>query len=270
MARRTRLNNADLEREWSSLSKDWYSIYHQWTPTSRAGYTEWIAQQIIQDFGNIHLEVAGLRQRSFCVSNHRGQADLETGIEQLTEKRLLRAMFNLSSIPSLGKARDYEIPLAKNQGARHGDIDLLCISSSSVFCVEAKGHVSSESILKAVLQAFTYTSLVATLRDRFLQDYDLPQSSPLIPAVLTFSAALSGRQLRTFSEWPNLVCLIRKFNANLRENRVERIRFFVIENDPAQLNKCLETRQEPNGDTRVVFSSDFNLIVTEYAKELFQ
>src|SRR5436309_664528 len=98
-----------LQKEWESLSKGWYSIY-QWKRSCNAGHTEAIAKWIKAEIKNIVLVKEGLRQRSFRVGDHRGQFKANTGIQQVTEKRLVRAMFNLSKIPLLGEARDYEVP----------------------------------------------------------------------------------------------------------------------------------------------------------------
>src|SRR5688572_3548002 len=142
------LDRNALKSEWCLLQKDWYSIY-QWERTSGYAYTEWIAEWIEESLPNIQLLILGLRQRSFKVDGHRGQINLQTGIKQLTEKRLLRAMFNLSQIPLLGAVVDYEVPLKESDNALHGDIDLVCFQPNAALCVEAKKPDSSESILKA-------------------------------------------------------------------------------------------------------------------------
>jgi hypothetical protein len=82
-----------LENEWKSLSKDWYSIYHEWPRTSGISYTEWIAESIVRSFADIQLKTRGLRERNFKIADHRGQAQIQTPIEQFTEKRFLRAIF---------------------------------------------------------------------------------------------------------------------------------------------------------------------------------
>jgi hypothetical protein len=48
------LDKDTLRQKWISLNKDWYSIY-QWNPTSRVGYTEWIAEWIAESFAVICL-----------------------------------------------------------------------------------------------------------------------------------------------------------------------------------------------------------------------
>jgi hypothetical protein len=256
------LDKSTLLKEWQSRPKDWYSIY-QWPPTSKCGYTEWISEWIKESLGEIRLVTDGLRQRTFRCGDHTGQIKLQTGIEQITEKRMLRAMFNQVEVPVLGKVLDYEVPLKETDDAEHGDIDLLCVQSDEALCVEAKKPGASESILKAILQAFVYTSLVATCRDRFLTDFGLQTTCSLTPAVLTFATAPSGRQLKRHAALPNLLSLIRLINSKLEEGRIAPLRFFVIENEDADLARCLTTSAHPTGGVKAIFRSGFALRIVE-------
>jgi len=256
------VTKTDLESEWRSLQKNWYSIY-QCKPTSRAGYLEWIAEWITASFSLIQLNTSGLRTRSFKVAEHRGQIGLRTGIEQLTEKRIVRAMFNLSQLPLVGEVIDYEVPLKETDEADHGDNDLLCVAPNVCLCIEAKKPDANESILKAVLQAFVYTSLVSTKKQAFLTDFSLDQKLQLTPGILTFAAAKSGRQLEKMDGYPQLRDLIRMLNFRLANNGIAPLRFFVVENPIEEFATCLTTTNEANGDIKAVFSSRFTLSIVE-------
>jgi hypothetical protein len=250
-----------LLRAWQSLPKDWYSIY-QWEKLSRCGYTEWISQWIEQALPEIRLATTGLRQRSFRVADHRGQIKLQTDIKQFTEKRFLRAMFNQADVLVLGKVVDYEVPLKETDDAQHGDIDLLCLQLGAALCIEAKQPTSTESILKAILQGFVYTSLVASRRDAFFRDFNIPKEANLTPAILTFASAQSGYQLKQRGEFPNLWQLTSALNVKLVENGIAPFRFFVVENTKAELETCLMTLAQ-NSDIKVVFCDGFALKLTE-------
>ena len=256
------VTKTEIESEWHSLPKNWYSIY-QWKPTSRDGYLEWIAELIVSSFPMIQLNAIGLRTRSFRVADHRGQINLGSEIDQLTEKRLVRAMFNSSQLPLLGKVIDYEVPLKEKDEAEHGDIDLLCMLPNVVFCVEAKKPKSGESILKAVLQAFVYTSLVSRKKQSLLTDFNLEQHLALAPAVLTFAGSLSGRQLKQMSKYPHLLGLIQMLNAQLADDGIAPLKFFVVQNADNELSTCLTTFTAANGDVKAVFRDDFTLAIEE-------
>lgn len=256
------LSKTEIESEWRALPKNWYAIY-QWERTSRAGYLEWTAEWIVKEFSQIQLVTDGLRSRTFRVADHRGQISLNTEIEQPTEKRIVRAMFNLGSLPVLGKVIDYEVPLKDTDEAAHGDIDLLCTLPDTCFCVEAKKPRASESILKAVLQAYAYTSLVSTKRNLFFESFQLVPQLRLTPAVLTFASAQSGRQLKEVTKYPQLLNLIRSLNGQLDKDKIAPIRFFIVENEDDELANCLTTTTQTNGDVKAVFRDGFTLSVVE-------
>ena len=257
-----KLTKSDIENEWRALPKNWYAIY-QWKRATAVAYTEWIAALITSSHPMIELVADGLRKRPFRLDNHRGQIKLNTPIAQVTEKRLVRAMFNGGQLPFMGRVIDYEIPLKETNEARHGDIDLLCLLPQTVLCVEAKEPKSGESLLKAVLEAFVYTSLISTRRASFLSDFGLGQNVPLTPAILTFAVAASGRQLEAMDQFPQLLGLIRILNRQLTDQRIEPLRFFVVRNSGEALQTCLTTTQETNGDVKVVFADGFSLSITE-------
>lgn len=257
------LTKSDLHAEWHLLSKNWYPIY-QWERTAGVGYTEWIAEWIAASFEGIRLVTDGLRARSFRVSDHRGQIRLGTDIEQMTEKRLVRAMFNVAEPPLLGRVIDYEVPLKDDEDAAHGDIDLLCAQPGTCLCVEAKKPQAGESILKAVLQAFVYTSLVSTKKDLFLKSFGLEPLLCLTPAVLTFASAQSGRQLTALGRYPRLLELIGLLNARLAREKVAAMRFFMVQNLDDELKSCLMTKEGRKEEVRAVFRDGFALSIMEH------
>lgn len=257
---------AERNFDWDGLPKDWYSLY-QWQPTSQATYLERIAERLADEFPSIALNKSGLRQSSFRTDSHRGQISLNTDISQLTEKRLVRALFNSRLLPVLGTAVDYEVPLKNTAEAPHGDIDLICHAGTSCLCLEAKKPDSTESLLKPILQAYTYTSLVATRRHSFLADFGLPETTALAPGVLTFTSATSGRQLAALDNYPNTRRLITIMNERLSEAAVQPMRFFTIDNPATDFTDCLVASEDESGDLKVTFRPGFTLSITEHPIE---
>jgi len=256
------LSAAELAAEWNDLPKDWYSIY-QWKRTSRKSYTEQVASLILESFDDIQLVTFKLRQSRFHLKDHRGQIQLQTDISQLTEKRLLRGMFNAGQVGPLGDVIDYEVPLGAVEDAPHGDIDLLCRNDNVVFVVEAKQPSSTESLLKGIVQAFVYTSLAATVRKPLFSNYEFSQEDVLTPGFLTFRDSQSADQLRNIDEYPQLVQLIGRIDERLEENALRPLRFFVVENDESDLKDCLIAATTQNGDVRAVFRDGFTPTIVE-------
>jgi hypothetical protein len=250
-----------LAQEWRKVPKNWYAIY-QWKPAARVGYSEPVAEWITSSLDRITLNTKGLRE-AFRTDDHRGQIKLNTSISQITEKRIVRALFNASVLPSMGTVIDYEIPLKQRRGAPHGDIDLLCTSGAATCCVEAKRPNSSESLLKAVLQAFTYSMLVWSRRETFFKDFDLPKKGVLYPAVLTFPTAASGRQLERLADYPKTRALISALNGCLDENGIGPLRFFVFDLLAGTFENCLDAAKQKNGEIKAVFRKGFRYRIVE-------
>jgi len=98
---------------------------------------------------------------------------------------------------------DYEVPLKEKQSSDHGDIDVLCWNGDGLLITEVKAYNSKHSLLKAILQAFTYTSLVTTAKARFTRSFKAPDETKLIPAVLVFENADEGANLRAIDRYPS-------------------------------------------------------------------
>ena len=254
MARR--LPEDEVQQMWNDLPKDWYSIYN-WERVTGDAYAEEIASFVLSDFGDIRLEEGGLLQSGFRVDGHCGKGEITTDISQVTEKRLVQGIFNLHQIAHLGEVLDYEVPLKAGQGASHGDIDLLCWRDSDLLIVEAKKPNSNESILKPILQAFVYSSLVSTVRNVFLREYSLPPTTTLVPAILTYRDALSGRQLAKINEYPSLIELVKKLNQRLSESEISPFWFYCVQNKSFELNGCLRISDE----NAIVFQDDIELTI---------
>jgi hypothetical protein len=221
------LSDEELGNEWSKVPKDWYHTY-QWGRLSQPPYVESIAQLLLRDFATIALVQEGLRESNFRLAAHRGQAELNTDIDQLTEKRVCRAIFNARHLPELGTILDYEVPLKRTQAAEHGDVDLVCFNGKELILVEAKKEGSQESILKALLEAFVYSRLVKKAQPAFCKAFGIRDMVVLVPAVLTFESAASAKQLLGWKDLTMTNELLQKLNGTLRSEGLSPIRVFVM------------------------------------------
>lgn len=252
----------DLEQEWKELSKDWYSIY-QWNSLKVRGYTDEVSRLILHDFDRVEINYEHLRTGDFRIKDHHGQCTLMTPISQITEKRFLRAMYNLHTVKLLGKIIDYEVPLKAIQSAHHGDIDLLAIDKHKVRLIEAKKPGSNESLLKGVLQVYTYAKLVRRVRNEFLRSYDIQGDVELSPVVLTFDSAASGKQLLNPGDYPEMKALLKKLNHDLLDNGIGSIEFYSSDLTDEEVNGCLRAKPYLDKSYEIYFKdSDFDLRLT--------
>jgi hypothetical protein len=255
-------NKESLTEEWANLKKDWFSIYN-WASLSRKGYSEEIAKLLLDEFEGVKISYTGLRKNSFSLSSHHGQCQLSTDISQHVEKRFCRALFNLKKLPLLGKVVDYEVPFKEKSESKHGDIDLLSYKDDKLFVIEAKKIGSSESILKAILEAYVYSKLVYAAKKVFYADFKIDPGATIKPAVLTFVNSTSGQQLIKMAQCPNIKTLIDKINHDLAKAGIEKIGFFLITNPDEDIKSSLEARSFNDKCKMIVFKNGFKLELKE-------
>ncbi|MFA6393420.1 MAG: hypothetical protein WCW25_00895 [Patescibacteria group bacterium] len=251
-----------LFEEWFKLKKDWFSIYN-WPSLSRKGYSEEIAKLLLDKFGEIEISYAGLRKNNFYLNTHQGQCQLSTDISQHVEKRFCRALFNLKELPLLGKVLDYEVPFKDKSESKHGDIDLLSYKDDRLFVIEAKKIGSSESILKAILEAYVYSKLVYSAKEVFFADFKIDSGATINPAVLTFVNSTSGKQLVGMAQYPNIKAFIDKINNDLVRTGIEKIGFFLITNPDEDIKSSLKTRPFNDKCKMIVFKNGFKFKLKE-------
>lgn len=252
-----RITDEKLREEWDLTPKDWYSVYN-WERVNGEAYLEQISSWLIAEWDQMKLSASGSRTRNFRVPDHLGQADIQTGIGQVTEKRLVRAAYNLGTLEPFGQILDYEVPLSE-AGSSHGDIDLLCWHDPNLFLVEAKNPTNSDSVLKPLLQAFVYSSLVARARNVFLADYSIPSAACLVPAVLVHEKSKAARQLSDTARFQNMNKLLKLIGETLVSINIAPIKFFVIRNPLSELTECLEVSTAD----KIVFRSGVSLDIVE-------
>lgn len=231
---------------------NWKEIY-QWKRISSRGNSEIISEWLLRDFEKIKFNKSGLRENNFKIKAHEGYCKLQTEITQFTEKRFCRALFNKYNKTEhqlLGKILDYEVPLTapkqeKTKKVNQGEIDLVSIRNGSILVFEVKKAQSNESLLKAILQIFTYVTRLSdsNLINKFLEDYN-PNDKKITPCILTFNNAVSGKQISEIGKYPKLQSLIAKINSNLRDNKIAELEFYIVEEPNEDYTNLLDI--DPN------------------------
>ena len=257
------LSDAEVTRQWNDRPKDWHSLY-KWDRTTGAAYLDLISVLIQASIADIHLDVNGLRKDNFHLpEEHKGLAEIQENITQFNEKRFCRAMFNhgrtestLGNLEPFGEFLDYEVPLlaprAGIQAAAHGDIDLVSRSSDTLFLIEAKG-ITTDSVLKAILEAFTYSWLVAERRVPFCKSFGVDEKISITPAVLVLECTNAFTQLDQPHKDGQLNALMKCLNQILAENEIGKMRFYVAEGDTAAFSESLEAETINDKSARIRF-----------------
>ena len=151
--------------------------YNGRTNNTNEYYTE-----VVADFlcGNISAYINGIpqitREASYKTAGHDGAFDADTPRE---EEKIAMEMFKQSktgvSYDYIGNIIDYQTPLKNKRTDVAGKIDLLSYDGKTLYILELKKPDSEESMLRCVLEGFTYMQTVN--KEKLLDNFSLPSDT---------------------------------------------------------------------------------------------
>ena len=152
-------------------------------------YTEIVAEWLLDNLDKLNLINTIERQKPYK-TRHAGELGNKTN---RVEEYIAKQLYNFSKkqkddFPGLGKIIDYQTPLKANNDSLNkglGKIDLLSINKKdkSVYILELKKNDSKETMLRCVLESYTYLSIIS--KAKLLRDFNIPKdykvkASPLV------------------------------------------------------------------------------------------
>lgn len=160
---------------------------------------------------------------------HKGIANVRNRINKFgeltyNEKCLAIALFNSEQSYCLGKIFDYEVPIKETKNDKYGKVDLVSTHdpSHSIKLIELKikSERRGETLLRAILEIYTYYKLISGSYDKFIRDYKLSRDlyQRFQPAILTDQESLSGKTLSDIEKYPCIQALLSEMNNELRVN----------------------------------------------------
>lgn len=149
-------------------------------------YTEVVAEFLID---NLLEFIEGIpkitRETTYKTPTHTGNVDLSTPRE---EERIAIEMFNLSKkgheYARIGTIIDYQTPLKNKRDDVAGKIDLLSYDGKALRVLELKKPDSDESMLRCVLEGYTYLKTVDTAK--LLDNFKLPADTKVVACPFVF------------------------------------------------------------------------------------
>ena len=215
-------------------------------------YIEYISQLLSENFEklkSIGSNLSDLRQTKSFNVGHDGTSNTKARTQKygnqiirFDEKPFARALYNSGHDFLFGKLFDYELPLKEKRSSKYGEIDLLSKIYNEIYVIELKiGYTDagkiSETLLRAIMEAFTFTKLLNIRKDKFINDWGLPKNIKFRPAILTLTNALSARHMEMLKEGElnNLKTLICEMNKYLSALDILPFKFFAINADNPEL-----------------------------------
>ena len=151
--------------------------YNGQTDDTNEYYTE-----VVADFlcSNISAYINGIpritREASYMTAGHDGVFVADTPRE---EEKIAMEMFKQSktgvSYDYIGNIIDYQTPLKNKRTDVTGKIDLLSYDGKTLYILELKKPDSEESMLRCVLEGFTY--MQTANKEKLLDNFALPSDT---------------------------------------------------------------------------------------------
>ncbi|MBR5156377.1 MAG: hypothetical protein IKW59_01255 [Clostridia bacterium] len=149
-------------------------------------YTEVIAEFLID---NLDEYINGIpkitRESSYKTLTHTGEYDETTPRE---EEKIAMEMFNQSKDGTpynlIGNIIDYQTPLKNKRTDIAGKIDLLSYDGNCLRVLELKKPFSDETMLRCVLEGYTYLKTVDTAK--LLDNFELPANTKVVACPFVF------------------------------------------------------------------------------------
>ncbi|ALQ38311.1 hypothetical protein [Fusobacterium hwasookii] len=169
------------------------------TSDKEGDYTEIIAGWLLDNielFNEIKLIT---REKSYKVKTHDGIIKNEESKRE--EEKIAMKLFDLSQnrgkvFDIIGKIIDYQTPLKNVRGDKVGKIDLLAYNENekTLRILELKRPDSKETMLRCVLEAYTYLKIVD--KAKLLKDFGLPENTEIKACPFVFYGKEQYREMQ--------------------------------------------------------------------------
>lgn len=185
-----------LERVETFYQQDFINYRGKTTDTNQL-YTEIVADFVLNNINAFLNNIPQITRMKNYNQKHDGVYREGTGRD---EEIIAIKMFNQSqkdgyTFDKIGKIIDYQTPLKSKKDDKAGKIDLIAYDGSILRILELKKPSSSETMLRCVLEGYTYLKTVD--QQKLLNDFELPLDTVVKASPLVF---YGGEQ---YKEWQN-------------------------------------------------------------------
>ena len=192
----------EAKSDMKNFYKKEFVNYSGETSDTKEYYTEIIAEWLLDNFYLFDTIKMISRESSYKVKTHDGKIKDENSNRE--EEKIAMELFDYSqnkgiTFDIIGKIIDYQTPLKNVQKDDVGKIDLLAYNKDSntgiLRILELKKANSDETMLRCVLEAYTYLKIVD--KTKLLKDFGLPEKTIVKACPFVF---FEGEQYKEMQE----------------------------------------------------------------------
>ena len=214
---------------WKFYSQDFVNYRGKTSDKERDYYTEIIAKWLLDNIELFNDIKMISRESSYKVDSHDGKIKNEKSERE--EEIIAMKLFDFSQnqgkvFDIIGKIIDYQTPLKDIQTDKAGKIDLLAYNENekTLRILELKKPDSKETMLRCVLEAYTYLKVVD--KAKLLKDFGLPENTKIKACPFVFYEKEQYREMQQDRE--NLKDLIKKLEIEVIYLKEEKGEYNVV------------------------------------------
>ena len=189
----------EAKSDMKNFYKKEFVNYSGETSDTKEYYTEIIAEWLLDNFYLFDTIKMISRESSYNVKTHDGKIKDEKSNRE--EEKIAMELFDYSqnkgvTFDIIGKIIDYQTPLKNVQKDDVGKIDLLAYNENekTLRILELKRPDSKETMLRCVLEAYTYLKIVD--KTKLLKDFGLPEDTVIKACPFVFYGKEQYREMQ--------------------------------------------------------------------------
>ena len=214
---------------WKFYSQDFVNYRGKTSDKEGYYYTEIIAKWLLNNIELFNDIKMISRENSYKMDSHDGKIknDKSGREEEIIAMKLFDFSQNQGKVfDIIGKIIDYQTPLKNVQTDKAGKIDLLAYNENekTLRILELKKPDSKETMLRCVLEAYTYLKVVD--KAKLLKDFGLPENTKIKACPFVFYEKEQYREMQQDKE--NLKDLIKKLEIEVIYLKEEKGEYNVV------------------------------------------
>lgn len=157
-------------------------------------YTEVIAEFIIGHIDDFMNKIPCItRESTYKIKSHTAKYNPDSNrIEEIIAMKMFTQCKN-ERLNFVGRIIDYQTPLKNNRNDDAGKIDLLADNGQELILLELKKSDSIETMLRCVLEGYTYLKTVN--KAKLLEDFDKAEDYGLCASPFVFKGSVQQREM---------------------------------------------------------------------------
>ena len=215
---------------WKFYSQDFVNYRGKTSDKERDYYTEIIAEWLLDNIELFNDIKMISRENSYKVDSHDGK--IKNKDSRREEEIIAMKLFDFSQnqgkvFDIIGKIIDYQTPLKDIQTDKAGKIDLLAYNEEEKILriLELKRPDSKETMLRCVLEAYTYLKVVD--KAKLLKDFGLPENTKIKACPFVFYGKKQYKEMQ--QDRKHLKDLIKELGIEVIYLKEENGEYSVIE-----------------------------------------